>query len=240
MTIKISPELRSMMDLQLEEIKQMFLREQFAFSPIEAERFEITEVEEECLVYPRGTFKVEGYYTYSGKSFFLQTYVRGDESSVTLIGDPEPVNFSSMEKAVTYCKNSIDFVPAPVGEKFPVMAKSFKILIDSLVENELSSLPEEDSYDISLYSYDLSHLIYSDGRFEDNLYFGIHLEYKGRYHIKMTVTTIDNYEETGKERYGMYFNILGQHQRPFSSLKEVVKFIKEEVWDVPKDLSLVP
>jgi len=238
MKIEISPELRTLMDSQLEHIKKKFIEAQFAFNPMEAERFSITEIEEQCLVYPNGTFKIEGEYTYGGKIFWLHTYLRGDETLVTLIDGPESTNFSSMEKAVVYCKNSIGFQPTWIGDKFPVMVQSFKLLIDAIIQKELSSLPEEDFSDINLDNYSLSHMVYPNNYHENNLSFYIHFKFRGRYHITMTVTTVDDYAgECNDKKYGMYFSVLGQHLKPFTSLKEVVSFIKNEIWEVPKDLS---
>lgn len=226
-----------MMDSTLEDIKRNFIKEQFAFSPLEAERFSITDIDEQCLVYPRGTFKIEGEYTYGDNTFWLHTYIRGDETQVTIIGVPEPKDFSSMEKAITYCKNYICFQPTRIGKKFPIMAQSLKLLLDSIINKELSCLSDEDSFDISLHSYSLSHQGYSN--FENNLSFDIVFKFRQIYYIRMTVTTLDDY--TGKDdgsEYGLYFIIQGEHRKPFKSLKEVVTFIKEDAWYVPKDLSL--
>jgi len=238
MKIDISPELRSMMDSKLEDIKKDFIREQFAFSPLEAERFSITGIEEQCLVYPKGTFMIEGEYTYGEETFLLHTYLRGDETQVTIIGVPEPKDFSSMEKAISYCKNYICFQPTRIGEQFPVMAQSLKLLLDSIINKELSSLSDEDAFDISLQSYSLSHMVYSNNAFENNLSLVIVFIFRKTYYIRMIVTTIDDHTGINdKNEYGLYFIIDGQHIKPFTSLKEVVTFIKEYAWDVPKDLN---
>jgi|GEM_PF-6741322 len=69
MTIEIDSELRRLQTIQLEKIKQQFLEEAFAECPEDAKRFEFEDIGEQCLVYPKGEFKIYGFFHYKGDSY---------------------------------------------------------------------------------------------------------------------------------------------------------------------------
>lgn len=235
MEIQIPDELKAMMGKQLERIKRQFIEEQFSFDPKEGKRFTITEIEEQCLVYPKGTFKVEGEYRYGGETFFLQTYMREDKVFITIIREDVP-EFNSMKDAIAYCRNSVKTGTNRVGRKLSVMEKSLEILIETAIGDELETLSENHRKNLFLENYSMTRYCSNEG---GDVSLRISFKYKDIHNIDMVVSTILGDPEF-ENQLKLSFQIDYVHTSPLTSLAQAVEFIDKGDLAVPEDIDEPP
>lgn len=106
MKIDIDPELKSLQERQLDKIKEQFLEEAFLDCPEEANRFSFESIDERCLVYPNGEFKVFGFYHYMQEEFRIHVTFYGNEMPwVEVIHSYYVYTFRSMRDAISFCQN---------------------------------------------------------------------------------------------------------------------------------------
>lgn len=221
MDIEIDSELRRLQAIQLEKIKQQFLEEAFAECPEDAERFEFEDIGEQCLVYPKGEFKIHGFFHYKGDSYrMIVTFWGGQRPWVELLHNAHVYQFRSVSDAVAFCKN---YKGTPSPGYAALQERVFGQIapeIEELIRFQLKSLSEEDRADVIVEGYSTSCLFV-----RNHPYWSIFVEFRYK-DIPILMGNYYDSDDSVNRRSTVDFKVRFRMKRGLCSLAEAIEYIK--------------
>ncbi len=223
MKIDIDPELKLLHERQLDKIKEQFLEEAFSDCPEEANRFSFESIDERCLVYPNGEFKVCGFYHYMCKEFRIHVTFFGNEMPwVEVIHYHFVYTFRSMRDAISFCQNYRRRVTPGFARTASLAFETTDSIMEDIIKRQFEGLEPEDKRAVHVESYFVERL-YSH---YDYYCLNVHFSYQGIDIEMCCCFTLDN--PTNLDRGVVEFNVKFRLKRQLSSLSETIDFIKSD------------
>ena len=218
MEIHIISELQRLQDLQLRRIKRQFLAESFRDNPEDAKWFVFEDIDRECLVYPKGTFSIHGFFNYLGQEFRIIATLRdGTAPWVSVFSFSQEYQFRSMADAISFCKSYRRRVNPYLAQHLTQEFNQIDSIVKRRIDWLLDELTPEDRILVKVDEFGIQHSYQFNC---DTLW--VSFSYKG---IKIDMAC-SIYPYDPEDNGVLEFRVNYKMKRELSSLYEAIEFLK--------------